>query len=122
MLIEFLKPDFEFIDSRGSLVQLIREGYKQVNVIHSKANVIRGQHFHKLNSELFYVVSGEFVLTVNEVGRQTSEVYTMNAGKLFLIPPNIVHSFKFTVDTCLVSMYDKGVEIEGGAKDIHAVL
>ena len=36
-MVDFLTPDFKFTDERGTLVQLVREGYAQVNVVHSKA-------------------------------------------------------------------------------------
>ena len=55
MLIQFLKPDFEHTDERGKLVQLVHDGWKQVNVIESKAGQIRGNHYHKVNREAFYV-------------------------------------------------------------------
>lgn len=35
-LLKNIKPNFCFEDERGSLVQLVREGYKQFNVIFSK--------------------------------------------------------------------------------------
>jgi dTDP-4-dehydrorhamnose 3,5-epimerase-like enzyme len=43
-MIKILKPDFVFEDERGSLVQLVRDGYKQINVVTSKAGVERGRH------------------------------------------------------------------------------
>ena len=43
-MIKILKPDFVFEDERGSLVQLVREGYKQINVVVSKAGYERGRH------------------------------------------------------------------------------
>lgn len=58
MLIEKLKTDFEFQDERGTLTQLVRRGYSQVNVITSKGGMLRGGHYHKLNTEAFYIVSG----------------------------------------------------------------
>jgi len=41
MLIENVKPDFEFKDEQGSPVQLVREGYWQFNVITSKKGGVR---------------------------------------------------------------------------------
>ena len=36
MLVKIMKPDFEFGNENGSLVQLVRDGWKQVNVLYSK--------------------------------------------------------------------------------------
>ena len=48
MLITMLKPDFEFSNETGLLVQLVHEGWSQINVLVSKANSTRGGHFHKV--------------------------------------------------------------------------
>ena len=37
-----------------------------------------------------------------------------------MITPFIKHRFNFLEDTLMVSMYDKGVELEDGGKDIYA--
>ena len=62
MLIERLNTDFEHKDDRGTLVQLVRKGYSQINVITSKSGVFRGGHFHKLNTEAFYIIEGKCIL------------------------------------------------------------
>ena len=61
-MIEIIKPDFVFEDERGALIQLVHEGWKQINVAVSKAGFERGNHFHKFNREGFYVVEGAFTL------------------------------------------------------------
>ena len=38
---------------------------------------------------------------------------------MFLVPPYVMHSFKYKEDSLLVAMYDLGVEYEDGTKDIH---
>ena len=46
MLIEFIKPDFDFTDDRGSLTQLVHKGWNQVNYITSVGGAFRGNHYH----------------------------------------------------------------------------
>lgn len=121
MLIRFLKPDFELADARGSLTQLVHSGWNQVNYITSVVGATRGGHFHKCNNEAFYVISGEFRLDVESQDRKQREEYTMKAGDFFIIPPFVTHSFEFTNDTTLISMYDHGVELPNGAKDILSI-
>lgn len=112
-MVREIDPDFRFSDHRGELVQLIHEGYRQINVITSKKGVVRGGHYHKENREAFYIVSGKLELTVD--GR-TSRFQT---GDFFGIEPYDKHSFFFLEDTILVSMYSNGVELENGGKDIY---
>lgn len=114
-LIEMLEPDFSFEDERGSLVQLVREGYRQLNVICSKKGSFRGGHYHKLTKEAFYVIEGSFLLEAEKDG--VKEAKTFSAGDMFLINEYIVHSFDYLEDTILVSMYNNGVEY-GDEKDI----
>ena len=118
MLLKFMTPDFSFSDERGSLTQLVREGYRQVNVIFSKAGVSRGGHYHALNHETFYVISGKFDLQVSKESVQ--EQYTLKSGDFFTVPPFVCHSFTYVEDTLLVGLYDRGVELPDGTKDIIA--
>lgn len=117
MLIEILKPDFEFEDERGTIIQLVREGYRQVNFITSRKASSRGGHFHKQNEEAFYVIKGKFRLTVSK-GSQT-ENYNFKKNDFFKIPAGVEHSFEFHTETCLISLYSKGVELKNGDKDIY---
>ena len=115
-MIQILKPDFIFNDERGSLTQLIHEGFKQINVITSKAGTIRGGHYHQLNEEAFYIINGKVRLFV-ELDKHKSE-YIFHSGDMFLIHKNVIHDFEFLEDTLLVSMYNIGVELPNGNKDI----
>lgn len=113
-MLKRIDLDFRFSDDRGELVQLIHQGYRQINVITSKQGVVRGGHYHKKNCEAFYIVSGKLELTVNE------ETFRFQAGDFFGIEPYDRHSFYFVEDTVLVSMYSDGVELENGEKDIYS--
>ena len=117
MLIEILRPDFEFEDERGTLIQLVREGYGQVNFITSCAGALRGGHYHKQNDEAFYVIKGKFHLTVSKDVQ--TEHYNFKKKDFFKIPAGVEHSFEFHTETCLISLYSKGVELENGGKDIY---
>lgn len=117
MLIQILEPDFCFEDARGRLVQLVHEGYKQYNVIFSKKDVERGNHYHKQNEEVFFVISGKFQLKTSD--GEEEEVYEFKTGDMFLVPPHVMHSFFYEEDTWIASMYSKGVENRDGTKDIY---
>lgn len=116
MLIQILTPDFEFKDARGELTQLCRDGYKQFNIVYSHQGVVRGNHYHKISTEVFFVIDGKLELAVSKNG--IAEKYVFAKGDMFLIPPYVVHSFKYLENTTLAAMYDIGVEREDGMKDI----
>lgn len=117
-MIKIIEPDFVYEDERGSLVQLVREGYKQINVVVSKAGFERGRHYHALNREGFYVVEGAF--TVEAKLGEKKEIFNFKKGDMFIIEPNVVHTFDYHEDSILVSFYDRGVELPDGTKDIIA--
>lgn len=117
-MIEILQPNFKFGDERGLLVQLVREGYKQVNVVTSKKGYKRGGHYHKLNHEVFYIVRGAVDVTARCDGKE--EIHHFEVGDMFDIPPMVSHDFDFLDDTILIGLYDKGVELANGEKDIYA--
>ena len=119
MLIVFekMEPDFANLDERGGLVQLVREGYRQINYIFSQAGSVRGGHYHQVNEELFYIISGKFELLLEE--KNIKEQYVFKAGDMFKIPAGIKHTFTYLEDTMLISMYDKGVELSNGEMDIY---
>lgn len=117
MLIRILKPDFIHKDDRGTLTQLVHDGYKQVNVIYSDPGSIRGRHYHKENTEAFYIISGKLTLILEKDG--VREEHRFETEDMFEVPPYAVHEFIFTEATTLISMYSNGVEISDGLKDIY---
>lgn len=116
MLIEWMTPDFIFNNENGSLKQLVRDGWRQVNVITSIPGSVRGGHYHKFNREAFYVIKGSFRLTLWQ-GKK-NETYEIKEGDMFSIPSNVFHSFDYQEETILVSMYSRGVELSETEKDI----
>lgn len=119
MLIDRIKPDFIHEDERGTLTQLVRRGYSQINVITSKGGSFRGGHFHKLNTEIFYIISGKCKVTARRNGKKESELF--QEGDFFRIGPYIEHDFEYYEDTILVSMYSLGVEIGDRSLDIYQI-
>ena len=118
MLVTILKPDFSHKDDRGTLTQLIREGYSQINVIRSQKGALRGGHYHKHSAEAFYIISGSLELTLSK--DDVVEKYIFKSDDFFRLEPHVVHSFLFYEETVLVSMYDNGVELSDGTKDIFS--
>ena len=110
------KVDFQHIDNRGSLTQLIHNGFKQINVLDSKKGVERGSHFHKRAVEAFYVISGSVEVTLWD--KNNKEIVVFNKGDFFEIHPFVLHNMLFLEDCLMVQMYDEPVENLDGTKDI----
>ncbi len=116
-MLEILKPDFEFTDDRGTLLQLLHGEIAQLNYVLSKPSSLRGGHYHKLNKEIFYIIDGEVDVTVKKDGEEKK--YSFKGGAMFSIDKNVIHSFDYKKETSLIVAYDKGVELPDGTKDIY---
>lgn len=116
-LVVFIQPDFSFSDERGCLYQLCRNGWSQVNVSKSVKGVKRGGHYHKQTKEAFFIIEGEILLTLDKEGK--TEQVTVKTGDFFCFEPFTKHSFEFLADTTMVALYDHGVELSDGTKDIY---
>jgi mannose-6-phosphate isomerase-like protein (cupin superfamily) len=115
-MIRELKADFSHTDERGSLFQLTHEAPEQVNVLISKKGTSRGNHYHKISTESFFVVSGSVEVTCSK--ENETEVRCFHSGDYFQIPPYTAHSMRFAEDCVMVAMYDICIEKENGEKDI----
>lgn len=116
-MIEILTPDFTFTDDRGTLTQLVHEGFSQVNAVFTKAGKIRGNfHYHEGTKELFFVIKGKIEITAKYNG--VSENYTFSDGDMFMVNENVRHTFSYIDDTYLVALYTNPIEKEDGTKDI----
>lgn len=65
--------------------------------IELRPSMIRGNHFHKLRHEYCYLISGEVVLTLEDVTSGEKVTVPMQAGDMAQIPPGIAHAFNPTV-------------------------
>lgn len=119
MLMENLKVDFEYEDERGTLTQLVRRGYSQINVVTTKKGVVRGGHYHKMNTEAFFLVSGSCRVSVSK--DDITEVATYHAGDFFRIGPYVMHDFEYLEDTIMVTMYSLGAELDDGTMDMYTM-
>jgi quercetin dioxygenase-like cupin family protein len=115
--IQFIDPEFIHEDGRGLLAQISsNRKWSQVNYIKSDIGAIRGNHYHQLNRELFYVIDGRFTITLEKDNDKL--IYDIVAGDMFIVEPFVRHSFEYLEKTMLITMYDKGVQLENGKMDI----
>lgn len=117
MLYTKLYSDFEHMDDRGKLVQLVHDGYRQINVLETKKGVTRGGHYHKICHEAFYVIIGSVKVMLKKEDNTEEVLFAQN--DFFMIDPGVVHSMYFPEDCLMVQMYDIPVELGNGKKDIY---
>ncbi len=117
-MLKQVDVDFKHIDERGSLVQLVHEGFSQINVLQTRKGVTRGGHYHKISRERFYVIGGSVSVSLKKENEKKEIVF--KAGDFFEIEPYTIHSMYFPEDCVMVAMYDVPVEKEDGSMDIYS--
>lgn len=101
------------------MTQLVRRGYSQVNFITSASGVSRGGHYHKMNTEAFYIIKGRCRFTAKKDGTEETEEFSV--GDFFRIGPYVDHIFEYLEYTERISLYSLGVELDNGEMDTYNV-
>jgi dTDP-4-dehydrorhamnose 3,5-epimerase len=105
-----------FADDRGALFEAFRqEGFPdvppivQANISRSKANVLRGMHFHKRQFDVWVPVTGRFHVGLfdvrsNSPTRRTPLTHVLDADEpeALVIPPSVAHGFQALTDVTLL--------------------
>lgn len=119
MLFETMIVDFKHSDEKGVLTQLVHEGYNQVNVLYSNQGIVRGNHYHKLSCEVFYIVNGSVEVELKKINSEYCEKVFFKMGDFFQILPYTLHRMYFPEECVMVVMYDHPIEKKDGSKDIY---
>ena len=99
-MIEFIPNYIEYSDKRGSFLGLINFGNsKEINIICSEADTVRGGHYHENTDELFLILEGKIKITlqkvlVNKVLDNEKKTFDVQEGDVFLIKKNVNHIFE----------------------------
>jgi quercetin dioxygenase-like cupin family protein len=92
-------------DERGSLVEISRGLWQQINHLTIKKGNSFGGHYHKYKKELFYLVKGEIeILIISDKGGQK---VGMKPGDALLIEPYDEHTIRAIEDSEIVELLSK---------------
>jgi oxalate decarboxylase/phosphoglucose isomerase-like protein (cupin superfamily) len=64
---------------------------RHLSYLELRPGMLRGNHFHKLRHEYFYLIHGELTLVMADVTSSESASVQMRAGDLAYITPGIAH-------------------------------
>jgi dTDP-4-dehydrorhamnose 3,5-epimerase len=120
----------EFVDERGSFMELWRashtegidgEQFVQANLSRSRANVLRGMHFHLRQADLWILIDGRAVAATTDLrdalhgGEPRSQLIEIEPGDALYIPRRVAHGFLAMSDMLLVYL----VSAEYDGSDEH---
>jgi len=118
-------------DDRGAFFEAFRaswfgerQRWVQWNVSRSAGNVVRGLHFHKLQTDYWVVPSGKVIaglvdLRPNSPTRGVAKCVTLDAAlpRGLYIPPGVLHGYKIIEDATVMYL----VDVEYTGKDEYGV-
>lgn len=114
-------PNKAINNSRGYLIEFPIKNYKveQVNMLFSYADTIRGNHYHKVTEEFFFVVNGHAKVTIQNVTTKEESSFIVKKGDSFSVYPYNLHTLDFVEDTLIMSFYSK--EFDMNDTDIFTI-
>ena len=100
-------------DSRGSFMEIFREDllgvkFVQANHSHSAEGVLRGLHWHKHQSDAWYVMNGHAQAMLADLRTPTDSPAVASVDliggepKVLYIPPGVAHGFLAVTDVDLI--------------------
>lgn len=94
-------------DHRGYITNLLEADIKHVSMIFSKKGSVRGNHYHKKDTQYIYLVSGMYESKSKDVQQSNSGVETIvvESGDLVITPPLVAHKMTFLEDSIQIALY-----------------
>jgi mannose-6-phosphate isomerase-like protein (cupin superfamily) len=112
-------PYMKRLDERGGFWGITQDGWAEVNFIETAAHQVRGNHYHKETRELFFIISGEIDIVIeNLVSGERSEI-SVSKGDVFIIEPFELHTFHTKTDAQWINMLSQPVDAK--SPDFHQV-
>ena len=106
--------------SRGLFMGIINFGdWEEVNYIETEANQVRGNHYHKKATEVFFILEGEIDIRVAKLNGEIINDFVAKKGSIFLIEPFEVHTFVCKTKCKWVNIMSKRMDDDLG--DIYKV-
>ncbi|MCA1628892.1 MAG: cupin domain-containing protein [Acidobacteria bacterium] len=106
-------------DERGGFWGITQEGWSEVNYIETAARQVRGNHYHKETRELFFIVSGEVEVVIDDLRSGEHVEMTVGKGDIFVIEPYELHTFRTRTDAQWINMLS--VPVDQRNPDFHQV-
>mgnify|MGYP001242511157 CR=1 FL=1 len=103
-----LKTNFEFADERGEFIEVWRgDQWKEMNFFTASKGVVRGGHYHKETSELFFVTSGLCKVEIINLETEQNEKFSAGYKDIFLVEPYEVHFITAIEDLKVVTLLSR---------------
>ncbi len=94
-----------FVDARGAIQTLVEGGIHSIQIISSKKDTVRANHYHKSDSHYMYVVSGSMNYYSRPVGsKEPPHSQLVTAGQMVFTPPLLEHAVHYLEDSVFLNI------------------
>jgi len=114
-----LSPYLLKTDERGVFLGITQEQWAEVNFIETEANQVRGNHYHKETLELFFIISGEVEIVIDDLRSGQRTEFCARNGDIFVIEPYELHTFHTKSKTQWINMLSHRMDLQD--PDFHQV-
>ncbi len=117
--MKILTPYISKRDARGGFLGITQEHWAEANFIETKGEQVRGNHYHKETRELFFIVSGEVDVVVDDLRSGEHVEASFSQGDIFIIEPYELHVFHTRTDAQWINMLSQPLDQDN--PDFHHV-
>jgi mannose-6-phosphate isomerase-like protein (cupin superfamily) len=118
-MMQKLSPYITRLDERGGFLGITQESWAEINFIETGAKQVRGNHYHKETRELFFIVSGEIEIVIDDLISGKHLEMSVSKGDIFIIEPYELHTFRTKTEAQWINMLSKPMDPEN--PDFHQV-
>lgn len=115
-----LSPYIARLDERGGFLGITQESWAEINFIETGAKQVRGNHYHKETRELFFIVSGEIEIVIDDLISGKHLEMSVSKGDIFIIEPYELHTFRTKTEAQWINMLSKPMDPQN--PDFHQVV
>lgn len=112
-----LSPYMIKADERGGLWGITRESWAEANFVETAGNQVRGNHYHKETYELFFIISGEIEIEIDNLRSGEHIEFCAKKGDVFIVEPYEMHTFRTKTDSQWINMLSKTLDLQN--PDFH---
>ena len=118
-MMQKLSPYFISHDERGGFVGITQDHWAEVNFIETKAQQVRGSHYHKETRELFFIISGEVDVVIDDLSSGKHLEMSVSKGDVFVIEPYELHTFHVRTNAQWINMLSRKLDQDN--PDFHRI-
>ena len=108
-----LKANFEFSDERGEFLEVWRgDQWKEINFFTALKGAVRGGHYHKETTELFFVIAGRCEVEIKDLKTGQDKKFIFGFKDIFLVEPYEAHFITAMEDLKVVTLLSKPYDME----------